>query len=165
MLAEQDKVRVTVSVLVLKDDKVLLEKRLHNKGSGTWGPPTGHPDFGETPEQTATRETSEETGVTLADLKFVAVTNDVFESEHYHTVTVWMSGECVAGEPRVLAPDEESEVGWFGWDALPSPLYIPFANFLAGHTYPSRKRLDTVGEAGETMPAPVQPHMGHDAGC
>src|SRR5581483_1729874 len=141
----------TVSVLVSKDDRILLEKRQHSHGADTWGPPTGHLDFGETPEQTATRETFEETGVTLSNVKFHAVTNDIFENEHYHTVTIWMKADYQSGTPKVQAPDEESEVGWFAWDALPNPLYIPFANLLQGHTYPSPTSEDAIGQAIEIL--------------
>jgi hypothetical protein len=59
---QEEHAKVGVSVLVMNGDRVLLEKRQHTHGAGTWGPPSGHIDFGETPEQTAERETREETG-------------------------------------------------------------------------------------------------------
>ena len=55
---KKEKAQVGVSVLVKKGDRILLEKRQHTShGNGTWGPPSGHIDFGEAPEQTAIRET------------------------------------------------------------------------------------------------------------
>lgn len=143
----------TVSVLVMNDGRILLEKRAHTHGAGTWGPPTGHIDFGETPEQTAARETFEETGIKLANIKFHTVTNDIFEAEHYHTVTIWMKAEHFSGTPKVHAPEEETEVGWFAWDALPTPLYLPFANVLQGRTYPSSPE-DAIGQAIELLGEP-----------
>ena len=77
-MADQEKrnVEVRVAVLVLNGDRILLEKRAHTLGGGTWAPPVGHLDFGEYPEQTAMRETQEETGIVIADPKFRVLTND-----------------------------------------------------------------------------------------
>jgi len=136
-MSEQHKpsANVGVSVLVQKGSHILLEKRAHAHGAGTWGPPSGHIDYGETPEQTATRETQEETGVSISDLKFRCVTNDVFEKEQKHYITLWFEAVYVAGEPEVKAPDEESEVGWFDLDALPQPLFLPLQHLIEGKTY------------------------------
>jgi len=82
---KKEKAKVGVSVLVKKGDRILLEKRQHTThGNGTWGPPSGHIDFGEAPEQTANRETQEETGVKIDEVKFRVITNDVFEQQHKH---------------------------------------------------------------------------------
>lgn len=126
---------VGVSVLVQKGDRILLEKRAHAHGAGTWGPPSGHIDYGETPEQTAMRETQEETGVSINDLKFRCITNDIFEKEHKHYITLWFQAAYVAGEAKLKAPDEESEVGWFALDALPQPLFLPLQHLIEGKTY------------------------------
>jgi 8-oxo-dGTP diphosphatase len=130
-------VGVGVSVLIRKGDHILLEKRQNTHGAGTWGPPSGHINFGEAPEQTAVRETQEETGVSISDVEFRVITNDVFEAEQKHYITLWFEARYVSGEPRVNAPEEESEVGWFTWDALPHPLFLPLQHLLEGRTYPS----------------------------
>lgn len=126
---------VGVSVLIQKEDRILLEKRAHAHGAGTWGPPSGHIDYGETPEQTAVRETQEETGVSINNLKFRCVTNDIFEKEQKHYITLWFQADYVAGEAKLKAPDEESEVGWFALDALPQPLFLPLQHLIEGKTY------------------------------
>jgi len=79
----------------------------------------------------------EETGVEVGDIVFKALTNDLFEAENKHYLTVWMEGRYVSGEPSVASAYEMSEVAWFRWDSLPSPLFLPFANLLAGFCYPS----------------------------
>ncbi len=147
---QKEQTMVGVSVLVMNGDRVLLEKRQHTHGEGTWGPPSGHIDYGEMPEQTAVRETLEETGVTISDVKFRVITNDVFEKEHKHYVTIWMDAKYVSGEPEVKAPEEESEVGWFQWHGLPQPLFLPLANLLEGNTYPHQTTDDKIGSAIET---------------
>ena len=47
-----------------------------------------------------------------------------------------MEGECESGEPTIAAPDAISTLGWFAWDALPEPLFLPLANLIAGQSYP-----------------------------
>jgi 8-oxo-dGTP diphosphatase len=150
-----DQVKVRVSVLIAKDNSILLEKRHNVLGAGTWAPPTGQPDFGERPEQTAIRETQEETGTTISNVKFRAITNDIFEAEHEHYVTIWLDANYVSGQPTVKAPEEESAVVWFSWDALPEPLFLPFAHLIAGKTYPSAAAKDTVGAASELSELPL----------
>ncbi len=144
--------QVGVSVIVKKGDRILLEKRQHTHGAGTWGPPSGHINYGEVPEETAARETLEETGVTISDIKFRVVTNDVFEAEQKHYITLWFEAKHVSGEPKVKAPGEESNVGWFTWDSLPQPLFLPLQHLLEGKTYPSQTTEDKIGAAIEESP-------------
>lgn len=148
---QKNEAMVGVSVIVKKGDRILLEKRQHTHGAGTWGPPSGHIDFGELPEETAMRETQEETGVKINDVKFRVITNDVFEAEQKHFITVWFEANYVSGEPGVKAPEEESDVGWFTWDNLPQPLFLPLQHLLEGNTYPSQTTEDKIGSAIETV--------------
>jgi 8-oxo-dGTP diphosphatase len=125
-------VGVGVGVLIVKGEQVLLLKRKSVHGEGTWSPPGGHLEFGETPQECAMREAYEETAVTIADLTFRGVTNDVFYESEKHYITLWFEGRHIKGEPRVNAPYEASEVKWFSWNALPSPLFLSFRNLLSG---------------------------------
>jgi hypothetical protein len=47
-----------------------------------------------------------------------------------------MEGTLVSGEPKVAADYEVAEFGWFEWDSLPSPLFIPFDNLVKQKSYP-----------------------------
>lgn len=127
--------KVGVSVLIRKGNTILLEKRAHVHGAGTWGPPSGHINFGEAPEQTAARETQEETGVSIKNIAFRGVTNDVFTQEQKHYITLWFEAEYASGELKVQAPEEESAVGWFAQDALPQPLFLPLQHLLESKIY------------------------------
>ena len=128
--------RVGVACLVTRDGRILLLRRQRSHGAGSWSPPGGHLDFGEAVAACATRETLEETGLRIVDPEFLAVTNDIFESDGRHYITVWMRAESRDGEVGVQDPAEVAEVGWFAPDALPSPLFLSLANLLAGRSLP-----------------------------
>lgn len=127
---------VGVGVIITRNNQVLLLKRKSVHGADSWSTPGGHLGFGETPEACAIREAKEETDIDITAIKFRAVTNDIFEVEGKHYITLWMGGEHLSGEPKVNAAYEMSEVGWFSWDELPEPLFLSFRNLLAGQCYP-----------------------------
>jgi 8-oxo-dGTP diphosphatase len=133
--------RVGVGIIITKGDQVLLLRRKNVHGAGSWSMPGGHLDFGESLEECAIREAKEETNVDVTNVTFRAVTNDVFEVEGKHFVTIWMQGRYAAGEPVVNAADEMAEVGWFAWDALPEPLFLPFRHLPTGNCYPQQVML------------------------
>ena len=83
-------------------------------------------------------------------MKFRVITNDVFVAEQKHYITLWFDAKYVSGEAKALAPEEESEVGWFTWDSLPQPLFLPLQHLLEGKTYPSQTTTDKIGAAIET---------------
>jgi 8-oxo-dGTP diphosphatase len=64
---------VGIGCIVVRDGKLLLVRNRR----GFWSTPGGHLDFGESPDVCAVREVFEETGVRVANVEFVAVTNDV----------------------------------------------------------------------------------------
>ena len=127
--------RIGVGIIVEKDGKVLLLKRKNVHGAGSWSTPGGHLDYGEKPEDCAVRETKEETNIDIHNVRFRAITNDIFDVEDKHYVTIWMQGTYASGEPIVNAAYEMSEVGWFAWDELPEALFIPFRNLIEGKGY------------------------------
>jgi 8-oxo-dGTP diphosphatase len=127
---------VGVAVLVRHGEQVLLTHRKGSHGAGTWAPPGGHLDMGESYEDCAIREVREETGVTISEPRFLAVTNDIFVDEGRHYATIWLEAQVEASEARVNSPREMSELGWFDWDDLPQPQFLPLENYLAGRCYP-----------------------------
>jgi 8-oxo-dGTP diphosphatase len=123
-------IRVGVAVFVFRDGKFLMAQRQGAHGEGTWSVPGGHPEFGEELVDTAVREVKEETGLSITDVRFGAITNDVFPVEHKHYVTVWMTSRHLAGEAQITEPDKCLRQGWFDFSNLPSPLFLPWRQLL-----------------------------------
>lgn len=140
-LEDTKRASVGVGVLVVKDSKILLLKRTGSHGEGTWSAPGGHIDFGESPEATAVRETKEEVGIEIADVQFKAITNDIFPDDNKHYITVWMQGRYTGGQSSVASKRELTDVDWFAFDELPTPLFVPLKNLIEGHSYPSKVKL------------------------
>lgn len=126
--------RVGVGIVVRREGELLLVRRAGTHGSGTWSTPGGHLDFGEDPAACAAREAEEETGVRIGPARLIGVTNDVFEREAKHYVTLWFEAEHESGEAAALAKDELDVVGWFAEDELPEPLFPPLQKLVEGRT-------------------------------
>lgn len=126
--------RVGVGVLVLRGRRVLLGQRQGAHGAGHWALPGGHLEFGESVEDGARRELLEETGLHMRSCRPGPYTNDVFQVEGRHYVTLFMLAEVEPGEPRLLEPDRCRGWGWFEWDHLPQPLFQPLHTlWLSGY--------------------------------
>ncbi|MBU1974907.1 MAG: NUDIX domain-containing protein [Nanoarchaeota archaeon] len=136
---EKKKVGAGIGVMLFKDGKILLGKRHDNPekassllhGEGSWTMPGGKLDFGESFEEGARRETKEETGIDLENVKVICVNNDMVESAHF--ITIGMYSEDFKGEPQVLEPDEITEWKWFDLDDLPTPLFFPSKRVLENY--------------------------------
>lgn len=122
--------RVGVAVIIVRDGKVLLGKRLNAHGAGTWAFPGGHLEFNESIEGCARREVFEETGLSVKDPRYAAYTNDLFRRENKHYVTLFVTATIDAGTPWVKEPDKCETWQWFAWDSLPSPLFLSLKNLL-----------------------------------
>ena len=130
--------KVGVAIIITKNDQVLLMKRKGIHGKGTWSTPGGHLEFGETPEQCAAREAIEEVGLDVVDIRFRAITNDMFDTTGKHYITIWMEGNSISNDPVIAAEDEVAEIGWFAWKSLPEPLFLSLENLLKENSYPPK---------------------------
>jgi 8-oxo-dGTP diphosphatase len=123
-------VRVGLGVFVFKDGKFVMGKRKGSHGEGSWSVPGGHLEFGEDFEDTARREVKEETGLNIKNIKFGAITNDIFKEENKHYITIWMISEYSSGKVQIMEPDKFIEQDWFTFDNLPDPLFLPWNQLL-----------------------------------
>jgi len=119
---------VGVGVLVVRDDSVLLGLRRGAHGAGTWSPPGGHLEYGEDPVDCVRREALEEAGVELGACRFVGVTNDIFEAEGRHYLTLFYSSSLTKGTPTVREPEKCDAWQWWPWHALPDDLFLPLVH-------------------------------------
>lgn len=121
-----------MGLYILNDrGQVLLGLRKAKHGEGTWCPPGGHMEYGESFEEGAVREAFEETGIRVnpADVRVAGVTNDFFRESGKHYVTINLTTRSFAGEPRIAEPDKCAGWQWFDPDKLPENMFLPAANF------------------------------------
>lgn len=130
--------KIGVGVIITKDQKVLLGKRKNSHGDGSWSFPGGHLEFGEMPEDCAIRETLEETGIRIKNLRRTIYTNDIFEKENKHYITIFILAEYDSGIVKVMEPDKCEKWEWFSWEELPKPLFLPIENLLKEDYNPFR---------------------------
>lgn len=123
--------KVGVGVFVFRDGKFLMGKRKGSHGANSWSIPGGHLEWGESPEKTALREVKEEVGLDVTNPRFGAVTNDFFEEEGKHYLTVWIITDAPKDqEPFIAEPYKLVELEWKTFDELPRPLFLPWENLL-----------------------------------
>ncbi len=105
---------IGVGVVVLKDDFVLLIERAKPPKAGEWSLPGGSQDGGEPVRHTAARRVREETWITIAEPRFLEVTDAIIPDVegrvqfHYTLVDFW--AEWAAGEP--FAADDAKRAEW-----------------------------------------------------
>lgn len=134
----KERPKVGIGVIVVRDGKILLGKRIAGHGSGTYSLPGGHLEFGETFEETATREVAEETGLRNITVKgLISVSNDIAYDKHY--VTLCILTESTEGTPYPAEPDKCQNWAWYDPTGLPDNIFIPskkaIENWLAGTVY------------------------------
>jgi len=130
---EYQKPKVGVSVIIIRENKILLGKRKNSHGSGTWAFPGGHLEKFESLGDCARRETLKETGLEIKvineNIAYIT-TNDIFEEEEKHYVTLFVKAEYLSGEAKNMEPKKCSGWNWFEWSNLPKPLFLPLKNLI-----------------------------------
>jgi ADP-ribose pyrophosphatase YjhB (NUDIX family) len=112
--------KVAVGAVVGNDrGEILLIQRAD---SGVWLYPTGWADVGYSPAEVVVKEVAEETGIQVEPTRIVAVLDGLrLGFTRIPLYSLVFQCRPVGGE-LVAHPLECSNVGWFGEDALPSPL-------------------------------------------
>ncbi len=125
-----DRPSVGVAVIIIKDKKVLLGKRINSLGAGTWALPGGHLEFNESIEDCAKREVLEETGLIIKNIRCSRYTNDIFSKEQKHYVTLFVTAAYDHGDLELKEPHKCEQWSWFHWDELPGPKFPPLEKLL-----------------------------------
>jgi len=132
----ENRPKVGMGVVIIKDGKILIGKRTAELGLETWAPPGGHLEFNESFEECAKRETREEAGIEIKNVHFLGITNDNNISEDKHYITVFMKADYDSGEVRVREPDKCELWDWFDWEQIPSPRFVPLENLMRQGVHP-----------------------------
>lgn len=121
---------IGVAVIIKKDNLVLLGKRKSKVGFETWAFPGGKLDINEEIEDCAVRETYEETGLKIRNIRFAAITNDIMKQYNLHYITLYVTADYESGKEEIKEPEKCQEWKWFEWENLPEPLFTPLQNLL-----------------------------------
>lgn len=138
MSSPEQRPKVGIGVMILKDGKVLLGKRKNAHGEGQYAFPGGHLEFQETFEECAIRETREEAGIEIENIRFARIANIFFGSDK-HYVDIGIVADWKSGEPIVLEPEKSESWGWYDLDALPEPQFplcpLTVKSYQTGQVY------------------------------
>jgi ADP-ribose pyrophosphatase YjhB (NUDIX family) len=120
-----------VSVVVTRDNTILLAKRRSPHGAGTWSTPGGHPQQDETMEQCALRELREETTLVGTEALRLGQAVNYFPESCLIYRTTFVRVAVPDGVPRICEPEKHETWSWYPLTALPTPLFAPVASFAA----------------------------------
>lgn len=120
--------KIGVGVCVVKDNLILMGKRLNSHGQGHWAFPGGHLEFGESLAECARREVLEETGLIITNIRQGPITEDLFVVENKHYITIIMIADYASGLLQILEPHKCERWDWVSLQQLPQPLFLTFEN-------------------------------------
>lgn len=124
-----DRPITSVGVMIFKDGKVLLGKRLAGVGTGDYAFTGGKLEHSESIEECARRETLEEAGIEIKNVKFHFITNLNTHYKPFHFVHIGLTAKWAKGEPRAMEPEKCAQWDWYSIENLPDP--IMFATKLS----------------------------------
>jgi len=105
---------VGVGAVIIKNGKILLEKRKSEPGRGKWSIPGGLVELGESVSQTVVREVAEETGLEVCEPELIDVVDNVVRDENgevkYHFVIIDFFVKLKGGELK--AQSDADELRW-----------------------------------------------------
>ena len=123
-MAEHFKTYSAVFLIIIRDGKVLLQRR-QNTGfmDGKLDFPGGHVDEGETASAAMVREAKEELGIDIKaeDLVFVHLQHRLSERTYY---CIYYTANVFSGTPCVMEPDKCTELVWCDVDSLPADVIV-----------------------------------------
>ena len=108
--------KVAAAVLIVKDDRVLLVRRVNEPHRGLWTLPAGFINGGEDPAEAAARECLEETGLRVRVTRVFDIVSGREHPRGADFVIVYLA-EVLGGD---MKPDDDADaVEWFDKNNLP----------------------------------------------
>ncbi len=108
--------------MVFKDGKILLHRRKNAHGSGEYSFPGGHLEYKESFEECVIRETAEEAGIKIKNIRFLLVSN-LLDYLPKHYVHLNFIADWESGEPTVMEPEKCESWEWYDLENLPTPCF------------------------------------------
>lgn len=122
--------KIWVGVIVYKDGKILFGKRKNAHGDGTRSFPWWHLEFGEEVFECAKREVLEETWLTIKNLRIGPYTNDVFDQENKHYITLFIISEYDSWDLQIMEPEKCDAWEWKSKEEIPETVFLPIQNLI-----------------------------------
>jgi 8-oxo-dGTP diphosphatase len=115
MIKGQDYIAVGVGAAIVRDGKLLIQKRGQKVRNeiGKWEIPGGGIEYGESHKDALIREVKEETGVEIEVLELLNIADHINPSIKQHWIAAIYLCRIVSGEPRIMEPEKCEELGWF----------------------------------------------------
>lgn len=111
------------TAIIVQDGRVLMAKRREREGKLLWAFPGGGIEAGESPEEAAVREVSEEVGL---EVQAVQVLGDRVHPQSGVHMT-YVACTVISGEASVVDDEELAEVLWLEHGQIPE--YVPWGLF------------------------------------
>lgn len=113
--------KVGIGVMIFKEGKVLMGKRMNAHGEGEYSFTGGYLEHGETFEECAIRETREEAGIEIQNVRFLCVGNIRKYGKHH--VGIGLLADWKSGEATNMEPDKREGWDWYDPAEHPEPLF------------------------------------------
>ena len=119
----------TVDPVIVRDGKVLLQKRSFGMFRGFWVLPGGKVDAGEDTWAACVREAGEETGLKVSIVRMIGFYDSPDRDPEKHAVSMAFLCRPVGGKLRKSG--EATEIGWFPLSKLPDKMGFDHAKIIS----------------------------------
>jgi len=131
---EYDNPKIVTGVVAAKNNRILLCKRDIEPQKGLWTLPAGFLELGESPEQGALREASEEANASISIDSLLAI----YTITRLSMIQLIYRGELM--DENVSAGEETQDVGLFSFDNIPwNKLAFPSVSWALNHYHKIKK--------------------------
>jgi len=126
MKQENQKPEVVVGVMIFKGKKVLIGKRRNTSthGQGEYSFPGGRLEHMEGFEEGVKRETFEEAGIKIKNIKFQCLINiDIYKPKHI--ILIGLTATWKSGKPQSFENERIGDWNWYDMNNFPEPIFPP----------------------------------------